>query len=281
MKLLSYMVGGESSYGIVNDDGVIDLAIRLGGSHPTLKDLLVDGRLNRLASMAADSPDHGLDQIEIALPVPNADKILCAGRNYRAYHEVVEDGGPNYPSVFPRLAHSFAPHRQALLVPKMCSNLDYECELVAVIGKTGKHIAVENALDYVAGYTIMNEGSARKWERGGTQNFPVKNFDRCGSLGPWMVTADEIPDPSVLRITTRRDGKVVQDGDTNLMIFDLPYLIAHVSSFLTLQPGDLIASGSPGGSIIGTENPDWLHAGEEMEFEISGIGMLRNPVADE
>jgi len=281
VNLLSYCIDGEAKYGIVSGDAVVDLSIRVGGTYPTLKDVLANGALGKLEDLAGESADHALDQIEFALPIPNADKILCAGRNYRAYHEVVEDGGPKYPSIFPRLAHSFAPHQQALLVPKMCANLDYEGELVAVIGTTGKHIAVENALNHVAGYTIMNEGSVRKWERSGTQNFPNKNFDCCGSLGPWMVTADEIPDPGSLRLSTRRNGEVVQDGTTDLMIFDLPYLIAHISSFLTLNPGDLIATGSPGGSIMGSENPNWLRAGENMEFEISNIGVLRNHIVDE
>ena len=281
MKLLSYKYEGAARYGLVVDDGVIDASARLGGTYPSLKHVIAGQALDKIRDLTDDAPDHPLNEIEFELPVPNAEKILCAGRNYRAYHEVVADGGPKYPSIFNRLAHSYAPHGQALLVPKVCLNLDYECELVAVIGRPGKHIDPETAFEHVAGYTIMNEGSARKWEPSGTQNFPTKNFDRCGSLGPWMVTADEIPDPTKLHITTRRNGNVVQDGGTDMMIFDLPFLIAQASNFLTLQPGDLIATGSPGGSIMGSENPQWLSAGEEMEFEVSGIGVLKNPVADE
>lgn len=281
MKLLSYSVDDEDRYGIAVESGVIDTGTRLGSDYPTLKHVIADQALGKLSDLASDPPDHNLDEIEFNLPLPDAGKILCAGRNYLAYHEVIEDGGPEYPSIFARLAHGFAPNGQPLLVPKMCGNLDYECELVAVIGKSGKHIAEIDALSHVAGYTIMNEGSARKWERSGTQNFPNKNFDRCGSLGPWIVTADEITNHAALHITTRRNGEVVQNGGTDMMIFDLPFLIAHVSSFLTLEPGDLIATGSPGGSIMGSENLNWLSDGDEMEFEITKIGVLRNPVVNE
>jgi len=280
MKLLSYSVNGQPAFGVYTDTGVINASARLKKECHTLRGALEKGILNRLQDLTDASPDHSFHDIDFDIPLPNARKILCAGRNYRAYHEVQADGGPKFPSVFARLAHSFAPHNAALLVPEACPNLDYECELVAVIGKGGRNISQADALSHVMGYTIMNEGSVRKWEKSGTQNFPTKNFDRCGSLGPWIVTADEIPAPSKLHITTRRNGDIVQDGGTDMMIFDVPYLISHISGFLTLEPGDMIATGSPGGSIMGAESPKWLRAGETMEFEISNIGTLTNSVAD-
>ena len=279
MKLLSYRLGGEPMYGAVVGGGVVNAHARLGEEFSTLRGLLNFGSRSILNRLARQTPDHGFDEISFDLPLPDASKILCAGRNYPAYHEVQADGGPKFPSIFARLAHSFAPHGTALQVPSACPNLDYECELVAVIGRGGKNIRQKDALSHVMGYTIMNEGSVRKWEKSGTQNFPTKNFDHCGSLGPWIVTADEIPDPSALYITTRRNGEVVQEGATDLMIFDIPYLISHISEFLSLEPGDMIATGSPGGSIMGTENPNWLKPGDQMFFAVSGIGELENSVS--
>ncbi len=281
MKLLSYKINGEAKYGVATDAGVVDLNARFGADYPTLKDAIAAGALAKLQDAAGETPDHQLTEIEFDLPIPNADKFLCAGRNYRAYHEVIHQGKLDYPNIFARLAHSFAPHGQEMLVPKVCERLDYEGELVAVIGTGGRHIAPEDAYDHVMGYTIMNEGSPRKWERAGTQNFATKNFDRCGGLGPWIVAADEVGDPTKLHITTRRNGEVVQDGGTDLMIYDIPAIIAHASSFLTLQPGDMIATGSPGGTIAGADDPKWLSAGEVLEVDIPGVGTLSNGIRDE
>jgi len=282
MKLLSYFYDGRACYGIVRDDGVIDLAARLGDQAPTLRDLLaLEDMSVAEAIVASASPDHTLSEIRFDLPVPNASKILCAGRNYRAYHEVIDDGkAPQYPSIFARHASSFAAHGENLLTSKVGEKLDYEGELVAVIGKPGRYIDAENALDHIAGYTIMNEGTMRDWMKIGTQNTPAKGFDCSGGLGPWMVTADEITDPQKLHITTRRNGDVVQDGGTDMMIFDVAYLVQHIAKFTTLQPGDLITTGSPGGSIAEQEDPRWLSPGEELSVEISGVGLLGNTVAE-
>lgn len=258
---------------------MINASSRLGRAYPTLRHVFEADAFEELKALGIEDPDHSIDEIDFDLPMPNARKILCAGRNYQAYHEVQADGGPKFPSIFARLAHSFAPHDDDLQVPRSCPRLDFECELVAVIGVGGKNIQQEEALFHVLGYTIMNEGSIRKWEKSGTQNFSAKNFDRCGSIGPWILTRDEVPDPAALHITTRRNGEVVQNSGTDEMIFDLSYLISHISEFLTLDPGDMIATGSPGGSIMGSENHNWLKEGDIMEFEISKIGLLRNTVA--
>ena len=283
MKLLSYRAGGVESYGAVVGDGVVDLGRRMGADFPTLKSVLAAGQVARLVELAEGADvDVPLDEIEFLAPIPQPDKIMCAGRNYRAYHEVVESGdAPAYPSIFSRMISSFAAHGQAIVQPKIADSLDYECELVAVIGSRGRHVEAAEALSHVAGYTIMNEGTVREWGKMGTQNFPAKNFHRAGSLGPWLVTADEIPDPSRQHITTRRNGTVVQDGGTDMMIFDLPYLISHISKFTWLEPGDMIATGSPGGSVIESEDKNWLKPGDQMEFEVSGIGVLKNTVAAE
>ncbi len=286
MRLISYRLDGQDRYGVVTDAGVVDMSVRLGARAPTLRDAIAAGCLDEMKSLAAGATaaavDCALESVEFALPIPQPQKILCAGRNYRAYHEVAQDGNlPKFPSIFGRLPNSFAAHGQAILKPKKGDQLDYEGELVAVIGARGRHVPQESALDHVVGYTCMNEGTVRDWMKKGTQNTPAKNFYRSGSIGPWIATADEVGDPSRLHITTRRNGEVVQDGGTDMMIFDLPYLIAHISKFTWLEPGDMIATGSPGGSIIESDSPDWLKPGDALEVEISGIGALANPIEAE
>ena len=280
MKLVSYRVEETARFGVVVGDGIADASKRLDGA-ATLRDMLEQGRVDELSRLG-ESVDYGLEDVDFALPITEPRKILCAGRNYRAYHEVAEQRKtPEYPSIFGRLASSFSAHREPILKPKAGEQLDYEGELVVVIGKRGRHISEASAFDHVVGYTCMNEGTVRDWMGKGTQNTPAKNFYRSGGLGPWIVTADEIEDPSRLRIETRRNGKLVQDGGTDLMIFSISYLIAHVSKFTVLEPGDMIATGSPGGSAIESSPPEWLRAGEELEVTITRVGTLSNPIADE
>lgn len=283
MKLLSYYIGDELHYGAVAGEGVVDLRARLGRRYRSLRELIeADGYAEAAAAIKGVSPDRALAGLKFALPIPDARQIMCAGRNYRAYHEVIEDGAaPKYPSIFGRFLSSFAAHGEDIWKPKVSNQLDYEGELVAIIGKPARHISPENVLAHVAGYTVMNEGTVRDWAKMGTQNLPSKNFHRSGGIGPWMVTADEIADPMALHITTRRNGAVVQDGGTELMIFDVKYLISHISKFAELRAGDMIATGSPGGSIVESQSPDWLKAGDVVEVEVSGVGTLRNRVADE
>jgi len=283
MKFLSFYDGNELRYGAVVGDGVVDLTARLGKKYATLRDLIAAGALGEAeTALKGASADKPLTGLKYALPIPDARQIMCAGRNYRAYHEVIEDGSaPKYPSIFGRFLSSFAAHGDDIHKPKVSDQLDYEGELVAVIGKRTRHVSPENALSYVAGYTVMNEGTVRDWAKMGTQNLPSKNFHRSGAIGPWMVTADEIADPMKLHITTRRNGTVVQDGGTDLMIFDVKYLISHISKFAELEPGDMIATGSPGGSIVESQSPQWLKAGDVVAVEVSGVGTLSNPVANE
>ena len=283
MKLLSYYIGDELHFGAVVGDGVVDLRARLGRRYRTLRELIEgNGYSEAEAAIKGVSPDRALKGLKYALPIPDARQIMCAGRNYRAYHEVIEDGSaPKYPSIFGRFLSSFAPNGEAIFRPKVSKQLDYEGELVAIIGTHARHVTPDNALAHVAGYTVMNEGTVRDWAKMGTQNLPSKNFHRSGGIGPWMVTADEIADPMKLHIKTRRNGQIVQDGGTELMIFDVKYLISHISKFALLEPGDMIATGSPGGSIVESQSPQWLKAGDVVEVEVSSIGTLSNSIADE
>lgn len=280
MKLISYRHSGTEAYGVVKDGGIVDMSRRL--DHPSLKHAVAGLSINEMERLAAAAdPDVSLDDIEYMFPITTPEKIFCIGRNYRAYHEVLEDGGPKWPSIFPRFPSSFSPHGAEIYRPAVSEQLDYEGEIGVVIGKPGRHIPEDRALDYVAGYTIINEGSVRDWQRKGTQNCPGKNFHRSGAIGPWMVTRDEIEDLDKLRIVTTVDGGVRQDGTSDMMIFKIPYVISHISKFTWLEPGDMIATGSPGGSAIENDPPNWLRDGETISIEIEPIGTLTNPVAAE
>ena len=261
MKLVSFRRGGKDGFGVVADDGVIDLTGKpvAGNIYADPCEVFAAGAVDAVRK-AADgaSADCGLDEIDYRLPIPNPSKIFCVGRNYRGYHEVMEDGRPDWPSIFPRFTNSFSANGEAIIRPKDDGDqLDYEGELVVVIGKRTHRIAEKDAMSCVGGYTIANEGSVRNWIGRGTQNCPVKNHWRSGSIGPWIATADEVPDPSRLQIKTLVNGEVRQDGGTDMMIFDIPYVIAHVSRFTVLEPGDT------------------------LEVEIAPIGRLTNPIAAE
>ena len=280
MKLVSYRQGGREAFGVVADGGVVDMSVRL--DHRDLKSAIAGlsvGEMERLA--AGTSPDVSLGEIEYMFPITTPGKIFCVGRNYRAYHEVREDGDPEWPSIFPRFASSFAAHEEAIMLPKVSEQLDYEGEIAVIMGKAGRHIPEERALDYVAGYTIVNEGSVRDWQSKGTQNCPGKNFFRSGGIGPWMVTRDEIGDPGRLRIKTVIDGEIRQDGGSDMMVFKIPFLISHISRFTWLEPGDMIATGSPGGSAVEGDPPKWLRSGQTISVAIEPIGTLTNTVAPE
>ena len=275
MKIVRFWQGEEARVGVVIGDGVADVT----GRFSSIRQLIIAGIP---ADLAQAKPTLKLSEIKFAVPVANVTKILCAGRNYRAYHELKEEGkDPGFPSIFGRFQSSFAAHNQPLERPKVSEQLDYEGELVVAIGKGGRHIAREDAMKHVAAYTVANEGTIRDWAKAGTQNLPSKNFNRCGAMGPWLVTADEIADPMKLRVVTRRNGQVVQDGNTDQMIFDIAFLISHISKFMDLGPGDMICTGSPGGSAIESKPPDWLKPGDVMEMEVAGVGVLRNTVVDE
>lgn len=280
MKLLRFRVDGADRVGVVAGDGVADLAELLGGC--SFDEVLCAPALADIArSLAGLTPRYSLGEIELALPLAAASKILCIGRNYAKYHEVQREGRPQWPSVFGRFASSLVPHGQPIVKPRVSDQLDYEGELCAVIGRRGRHLGVEEALAHVAGYTIMNEGSVRDWQRRGSQNCPGKNFWHSGSLGPWVVTSDEIADPQALVITTRVDGEVRQQACTDGMLFGVAETLSHLSRFTWLEPGDVVATGSPGGSAVDGEPRRWLEPGQTLEVEIEPIGVLRNVVVAE
>jgi 2-keto-4-pentenoate hydratase/2-oxohepta-3-ene-1,7-dioic acid hydratase in catechol pathway len=282
MKLISFVSTGRPSYGVLKDGAVVDLGCRLGDRWPTLRALLATGSLTDVEGIALKArPDFPLENLELAPVIPNPDKIICVGLNYLDH--VAETGRTltEKPALFARFAGSQIGHLQPLVKPKVSDEFDYEGELAVVIGKAGRHIPVERALEYVAGYSCYNDGSVRDWQRHTSQYLAGKTFAGTGAFGPCLVTVDEIPDPSGLTLETRLNGQVVQHTTTDLMITPVPEQIAYISTILPLLPGDVIVSGTPGGVGAKRSPPLFMHPGDAVEVEISGIGILRNPIVAE
>jgi 5-carboxymethyl-2-hydroxymuconate isomerase len=286
MRLATYNVRGRTSFGVVDGDGVIDLRLRLGARFNSLLDVLRAGALAELAPLAKGMrPDFPLAEVELLPPVLNPEKILCIGINYNRASEykgenpVAQSG---YCSMFFRTPGSLVGHNQPILLPPESEQLDYEGEIAIIIGKEGRRVPKERALDYIAGFTLCNEGCLRDWMRHGKFNVTQgKNFDASGSLGPWMVTADELDPRTNMHLTTKVNGELRQDTTTSLMMLGFADLIAYITRFTTLKPGDVIPSGTPVGTGMGFDPPKWLKAGDVVEITVPQIGTLKNAVAAE
>ena len=276
VRLVSFTLSRESRFGIATEEGVVDLTDRTNFN--SLGSAL--SALNEIQAFEDDSPDHSWESISFDIPIPDQRRLLCAGLNY---HKKYPLGGevkpPKQPVYFNKPPGSLVPHNGRLIRPIASVQLDYEVELAVVIGRLGRHIPESDALDYVAGYTILNDGSVRDWQRHGVA--AGKNFYRSGSCGPWIVTSDQIPQPSDLSIITRVNGQERQNAGVNEMIFSVQELISYMSQIMPLEPGDIIATGSPEGTGGSMEPQVWLVEGDAIEFEIPGIGILANTVANE
>lgn len=282
MRFLSFSHQGRDSWGVVTDEGIIDLGARHGGS---LHQVLQDGALAAMRSAAGNlSVDIPRAEISYLPPVTSPEKIACIGVNYAnrnaEYRDNSED--PEWPSLFMRTIDSFAGHDQPLWRPPESHQLDYEGEIVMIIGCRGHRISEADALGHVAGYTIMNEGTLRDWVRHAKFNVTQgKNFVRSGGLGPWMVTADEIADVESMTVTTRINGEQRQHDTTANLMFSFRYLISYLSTFYILKPGDIISTGTPLGAGARFEPPKYLVPGDVVEVEVPGIGVLSNGVIDD
>jgi 2-keto-4-pentenoate hydratase/2-oxohepta-3-ene-1,7-dioic acid hydratase in catechol pathway len=280
MRLASFAVNGKGTYGVVTNDGAIDVGARHRDRWPTLKSVLTDGALAQVRDLAArTAPDHGLSAISWLPVVPDADKVMCIGRNYRDHAEEVGSELPENPRVFLKHHTAIVAHEAPIVRPKASDHFDYEGELTVVIGKAGRHIAREQALEYVAGYTLHNDGSVRDFQKHSL--FAGKNFERTSGFGPCMTTADEIPDPRRLTLVTRLNGQEVQRSGVDMLLYDIPFLISYLSQITTLLPGDCIATGTPAGVGSRRKPPLWMKPGDSVEVEIAEIGVLRNPVIAE
>ncbi|MBN9004118.1 MAG: fumarylacetoacetate hydrolase family protein [Rhizobiales bacterium] len=280
MKIASFKAGSGASYGIVTEGGIVDVGRRLK-NFPTLKALLTGGSLDDLRKMQGESADHALADVVLLPTVPDPDKIFCIGVNYATH--LAESGHPTppHPMIFTRFANSQVGSGQPMIRPPESERFDYEGELAVIIGKGGRRIPKERALQHVAGYACYNDGSIRDWQRHTSQFTPGKNFAGTGGFGPWMVTTDEMLDVSKQTIATRVNGMEVQAAPISDLVFDVPTLIAYCSTFTELVPGDVIVTGTTGGVGAYRVPPLWLKHGDVVEVEVSGIGILRNPVRDE
>lgn len=283
MKFLSFEIDGQGSYGLLRDgDEVLDLGKRLRSSAPTLKDLIARGELVGIASAYGAFPsDHRLADLRLLPVIPEPRTIACVGHNYEEHRLETQRDPTEHPSIFFRHPESLVGGGQAMLRPIESTQLDYEGEIAIVIGKPGRRIGEAQAWDHIAGFSCFNDGSVRDWQHHTRQFGPGKNFAHTAGFGPFLVTPDELPADRILELTTRVNGTTVQHATTDQMIFPIPRLIAYVSSFMTLTPGDVIVTGTPGGVGVKRKPPLWLKPGDTVEVEVSSVGLLRNPVEQE
>jgi 2-keto-4-pentenoate hydratase/2-oxohepta-3-ene-1,7-dioic acid hydratase in catechol pathway len=284
-RLATYSVDGSRKYGAVTDGGIVDLSAMFGNEYPTLREVVAAGALTKLAEAGARrSPDHALDAITWLPPILAPEKIICIGVNYPDRNAEYKDGqdAPKYPSMFMRTPRSFVGHETPLVRPRASAQLDYEGEVVLIIGKAGRHIPESAALHHIAAVTLCNEGTIRDWVRHAKFNVTQgKNFDATGSLGPWLVPYTEETQIADIRLTTRVNGETRQDDRTGRLIFGFRYLINYISTFTTLVPGDVIITGTPTGAGARFDPPRYLRPGDVVEVEADNIGLLRNGVIDE
>ncbi len=276
MKLMSFRrPDGMPSWGIAKDEGVIDL----GHLAPGLKHAL--WAMTSLAEEAARHPDYRLSEVRFLPPIPDPDKIFCVGLNYVTH---IKEGGrepPKKPIIFTRTPSSQVGNGEPVIRPKASETFDYEGELAVVIGRRCRHVARDRAMDVIAGFSCYNEGSVREFQRHTAQFTPGKNFWRSGAFGPWIVTPEEVGDVTRQTLLTRLNGEEVQRATIDDLCFDIPTLIEYCSTFTELVPGDVIVTGTTGGVGAFRTPPLWMKPGDTVEVEISGVGLLRNPVAAE
>jgi 2-keto-4-pentenoate hydratase/2-oxohepta-3-ene-1,7-dioic acid hydratase in catechol pathway len=284
-KFLSFSHVNRQGYGLLTEEGVVDLSARHGARWATLREVIAAGALSTLAAESASLPsDFPVEDIRFEIPIPSPEKIICVGVNFPDRNDEYKDGqaAPSNPSLFIRFPRSFTGHGEPLIRPPESLQLDYEGEIVIVIGKGGRRIPEAEALNHIAALTLCNEGTIRDWVRHAKFNVTQgKNFDQTGSIGPWLVpyaSEDQIAD---IKLETRVNGEVRQRDRTSRMIFSFRKIINYISTFTTLVPGDVIVTGTPTGAGARFDPPVWLKPGDVVEVEADGIGTLRNTIADE
>ena len=282
MRFGSFSIDGNPSWGAVTGEGVVDLGARFGGD--LQQSLARDGLASMADKVAALAADHPVTGVTWLPPVARPEKIACIGVNYANRNAEYRDGSddPQWPSLFMRTIDSFTGHDQPLWRPPESRQLDYEGEIVLIIGRGGHRIPEGQALEHIAGLTLMNEGTLRDWVRHAKFNVTQgKNWDASGSIGPWMVTLDEIGPFDELELTTRVNGERRQHDTPASMAYPIEYQIEYLSTFCTLEPGDIIFTGTPTGAGARFDPPRFLEPGDVVEVEVPGIGELRNGVRDE
>lgn len=281
MKLISFKHNNGESFGVVTDQGVVDLKKQFNDKYNNLKSFLQDNGAEKLHSVNLDQVDYQLEDVKLLPVITNPEKIICAGVNYDEHRIEANREKTEYPTIFFRVAESQIAHEDPIILPIESDKLDYEGEIAVIIGKEARRVSEEEALDYIVGYSNYNDATIRDWQRHAHQWGPGKNFNGTGAFGPWLVTKDEIADDEVLELETRVNGEVMQKADTDLLIFSIRELISYCSKFTTLRPGDVIVTGTPGGVGFKRTPPYFLKDGDVVEIEVSKIGILRNTVQAE
>lgn len=282
MRISSYITAdGTTSYGVASDGKLHDVGPDLRARYTSLRAVLAADALDQVKLAAESGPVLNLADVTLLPPVQNPDKIICIGLNYMTHIKETGRDKPAKPSIFTRYPSSLVGHQVPMIRPKASDWFDFEGELAVIIGKAGRNISKDRAMDYVAGYSCFNDGSIRDYQRHTSQFWAGKNFYRSGSMGPWMVTADELTDPAAQSMVTRLNGEVVQSTPIADLAFNIPELIAYLSIVTELLPGDIIATGTPSGVGLFREPKLFMKHGDRIEVEISGIGSLSNSIEDE
>jgi 2-keto-4-pentenoate hydratase/2-oxohepta-3-ene-1,7-dioic acid hydratase in catechol pathway len=277
VKALSYRIAGRASYGLLVDGVAYEATRAFRERHEDLRAVL---RAGALALLPENLEARGVAEADVEyLPlIPRPDKVICVGVNYRPHAAEMGRPLPEHPLLFVRFADSQVGHRQALIHPALSTRYDYEGELAVIIGKPARRLQRAEAFGVIAGYACFMDGSVRDWQQHSSQFTAGKNFRHSGALGPWLVTRDEIPDPASLTLCTRVNGELMQEGRLADLIFDIPTLIAYCSSFAELLPGDVLATGTPGGVGAARQPPRWLNPGDRVEIDLGRVGALCNTV---
>jgi 2-keto-4-pentenoate hydratase/2-oxohepta-3-ene-1,7-dioic acid hydratase in catechol pathway len=289
MKIVGFEANNALHLGVVEGDHVVDLQAVDRKVPGDLGEWLRQNNgdvkpFGDIASHAPASARRPLAGLTFGLPVARPPKIICLGLNYLDHVKEgpQKDNIPKFPSIFFRMLTSMVPHLQPIIRPVVSEQLDYEAEMVAIVGKRARHLTMDNAYACIAGYSVSNEGSIREFQRHTTQWGMGKNFDRTGGFGPWMVSADELPPGGKgLKIMSRLNGNTMQSDNTANMMFPLAETLVYLTQGMTLEPGDIILTGTPSGVGHPRKPPVWMKSGDTMEIEIEGIGVLSNPIADE
>ena len=275
MRFISYLHNNEPGWGVIDDADILDLSRH----EPSLKAAIGKGTLPASLDAVSSGKIVPLDEISYLPPIPDPSRILCIGQNYAAHRDEMGGARTRHPLIFTRFPSSVSGHNQDLQKPGESDQYDYEGELAIIIGKPGRRIRPERALEHIAGYSCLMDGSVRDYQVHTTQYIPGKNFDASGSCGPWMIPAGELPDPNAgYRLETRLNGKTVQSTTTDLMIFTIPVLLAYLSTFTTLEPGDIIATGTPGGVGYKRKPQLFMYPGDKVEVELEAVGTLSNMI---
>jgi 2-keto-4-pentenoate hydratase/2-oxohepta-3-ene-1,7-dioic acid hydratase in catechol pathway len=283
MRIVTLESGGAAHPGVIVNDEVVDIS---GSGFSSVLALIEAGQtgLEKAAAFVANAPNGGrtpLSSAKLLAPIPKPRKLLCVGLNYLDHAKESNAEIPNVPTIFNKFATAVIAPGENIVLPKVSTSPDYEGEFAFIIGRGGRHIKSDNWRDHVFGYTVVNDVSARDFQRATTQWLMGKTFDTFAPMGPWIVTADEVADPHNLQVKTEINGEILQNSNTRELIFKIPSLIAHLSSVFTLEPGDIVSTGTPAGVGFARTPPRWLRPGDEVVITVESVGQLRNPVIAE